>query len=53
MFGDATGAQIKSVKTAWENVRLKAYGAKEAAAVSNRKLRELSLCSRSVAWWAL
>lgn len=26
VFGDATGAQIKSVKTAWENVRLKAYG---------------------------
>jgi integrase len=26
VFGDASGAQIKSVKTAWQNARLKAHG---------------------------
>jgi integrase len=26
VFGDATGARIKSVKTAWETTRLRAYG---------------------------
>lgn len=28
VFGDETGAQVKSVKTAWENCRLKAHGYK-------------------------